>query len=84
MANKDVLIQALNYEEPARVPWVPYVGVHGGYLIGKDADEYLNSQLLISSAKATNILRTKNEALIQFNTFRMITHPFWHQQIRDP
>ncbi|MDD4752762.1 MAG: uroporphyrinogen decarboxylase family protein [Desulfitobacteriaceae bacterium] len=47
MANKDVLIQALNYEEPARVPWVPYVGVHGGYLIGKDADEYLNSAELL-------------------------------------
>jgi len=43
VTNKDVLMQALKYEEPNRVPWVPYVGVHGGYLIDKPADEYLHS-----------------------------------------
>lgn len=47
MPNKDILMQALRYEEPNRVPWVPYVGVHGGYLIDKPADEYLNSAELM-------------------------------------
>jgi len=26
-----------------RVPWVPFVGAHGGFLIGKNADEFLQS-----------------------------------------
>jgi MtaA/CmuA family methyltransferase len=47
MSNKDILYQALNYEEPSRSPWIPYVGVHGACLIGKPADEYLNSADLI-------------------------------------
>lgn len=47
MNNKDLLMKTLNYEETDRVPWVPYVGVHGGYLIGKSADEYLQSSQLI-------------------------------------
>lgn len=47
MSNKEILMTALRYEEPSRVPWVPYVGVHGAYLIGKDADEYLQSAELI-------------------------------------
>jgi MtaA/CmuA family methyltransferase len=29
--------------ETNRIPWVPFVGVHGGYLIGSDAKSYLNS-----------------------------------------
>lgn len=47
MTNKEILLSALRYEEPPRVPWVPYVGVHGAYLIGKDADEFLQSADLI-------------------------------------
>lgn len=47
MNNKDILMKALNYEKTSRVPWIPYVGVHGGYLIGKPADEYLKSADLI-------------------------------------
>ena len=30
-------------EPVERVPWVPFVGVHGGYLIGADAEQYLKS-----------------------------------------
>lgn len=43
MSNKDILMKALNFETPSRVPWVPYVGVHGAYLLNKPADEYLQS-----------------------------------------
>lgn len=47
MTNKEILMKALRYEEPKRTPWVPYVGVHGGYLIDKPADEFLNSSELL-------------------------------------
>ena len=47
MPNKDILLTALNYREPKRVPWVPYVGVHAAKLIGKSADEFLHSDDLI-------------------------------------
>lgn len=47
MNNKEILIKALKYEEPPRVPWVPYVGVHAAKLINKDADEFLKSVDLI-------------------------------------
>jgi uroporphyrinogen decarboxylase len=38
-----LLKKAFNLEEVERVPWVPFVGVHGGELIGVDADTYLKS-----------------------------------------
>lgn len=47
MSNKSILMEALNYGEPERIPWLPYVGVHGGYLIGKTAEELLKSPDLI-------------------------------------
>jgi len=47
MSNKDVLMQAIRLEETSRVPWVPYVGVHGGFLIDKPADEFLHSADLL-------------------------------------
>lgn len=52
MTNKEILMTALRYGEPPRVPWVPYVGVHGAYLLGKDADEYLKSADLICQGLA--------------------------------
>ncbi len=35
--------KAFALEEMERVPWVPFVGVHGGYLTGVDATTYLKS-----------------------------------------
>jgi MtaA/CmuA family methyltransferase len=35
--------KAFRLEETDRVPWVPFVGVHGGKLIGVDAEAYLKS-----------------------------------------
>lgn len=47
MTNKEILFQTLKYEETSRVPWIPYVGVHGAFLINKESDEYLQSAELI-------------------------------------
>ncbi len=38
-----LLEKAFKLEEVERTPWVPFVGVHGGYLIGVDAETYLKS-----------------------------------------
>jgi uroporphyrinogen decarboxylase len=35
--------KAFRLEETERAPWVPFVGVHGGKLIGVDAEAYLKS-----------------------------------------
>lgn len=38
-----LLKKAFKLEPVERVPWVPFVGVHGGQLIGIDAEQYLKS-----------------------------------------
>lgn len=43
MSGKEILLKALRGEPTPRVPWVPFVGVHGGALAGVDATEYLQS-----------------------------------------
>lgn len=43
MSNKNLLLAALRNQPTERVPWVPFVGVHGGSLIGVDATQYLKS-----------------------------------------
>jgi uroporphyrinogen decarboxylase len=43
LTGKEILLSALRNEATTRAAWVPFVGVHGGQLIGKTADEYLKS-----------------------------------------
>ena len=31
-------------EEVERIPWVPFVGAHGGKLLGMNAEDYLKSK----------------------------------------
>ena len=40
---KQILLDAFRNKKAERVPWVPFVGCHGGALIGVPADEYLKS-----------------------------------------
>jgi uroporphyrinogen decarboxylase len=43
MYGLSLIKQAISLKPVARIPWVPFVGVHGGYLTGVDAEEYLKS-----------------------------------------
>lgn len=43
MADKNLLFRALRGQPTERTPWVPFVGVHGGSLVGADATAYLQS-----------------------------------------
>jgi len=42
-SDKNLLLRALRGEAVTRPPWVPFVGVHGGALVGCDATAYLKS-----------------------------------------
>ena len=43
MTGKEILLNALQSKPVERVPWVPFVGVHGGSFVGADATAYLKS-----------------------------------------
>lgn len=47
MTNKELILAAIRGEETPRPAWLPFVGVHGGYVINKSAKEYLQSADLI-------------------------------------
>ena len=44
---KELLFSALRKEKTPRPAWVPFVGIHGGQIIGVSADDYLQSSELI-------------------------------------
>lgn len=49
--SKQLLFDALKGKKTERAPWLPFVGCHGGALIGKKADEYLKSgDLMVQGA----------------------------------
>ena len=52
MTGKELLLKAMNGEETPRPAWLPFVGCHGGKLIGKTASEYLQSaELMVEGLK---------------------------------
>ncbi|MDX1357656.1 MAG: uroporphyrinogen decarboxylase family protein [Clostridia bacterium] len=49
---KALVLSTIRMESTERIPWVPFVGCHGGSLIGKGADEYLkDADLIVSGQK---------------------------------
>lgn len=63
MPNKELLFSALVGEATERPPWVPFVGVHGGALVGVDATEYLKSADHIVNALKIAAERYKPDGL---------------------
>ena len=47
MNGKERIVKAFRSEAVDRIPWVPFVGVHGAFLTGDSADEYLKSSHLM-------------------------------------
>ena len=57
MTGKQLLLDAIAGKETSRPAWLPFVGCHGGFLIGKTATEYLKSaELLVEGLKRANSL----------------------------
>jgi hypothetical protein len=59
MNGLSLLEKAFRLEETERTPWVPFVGVHGGKLIGVDAESYLKSSrnLVDGISKAVDLYK---------------------------
>jgi len=55
----ELIKQAFALQPVGRIPWVPFVGVHGGYLISTDAETYLKSAEKITAgiSKAIELYR---------------------------
>jgi MtaA/CmuA family methyltransferase len=63
MTGKDLIIRAFHLEEVERVPWVPFVGIHGARLLDVPGDEYLQSADLISRGASQAVQRYKPDGL---------------------
>lgn len=63
MTGKQILLDALQGKTVERVPWVPFVGVHGGSLIGVNATEYLQSADHIVNGLEKAVERYKPDGL---------------------
>jgi MtaA/CmuA family methyltransferase len=47
MTGRELIRNAFKLKEIPRIPWIPFVGIHGAKLIGTSAGEYLKSTILI-------------------------------------
>ena len=57
MTGKELLLRAVRGEATPRPAWLPFVGCHGGKLIGKGAAEFLRSaDLLVEGLKKAHEL----------------------------
>ncbi len=63
MTGKERVLTALRNQKPDRIPWVPFVGCHGGALIDVPADELLRSGELIAQGASAAIERYEPDGL---------------------
>lgn len=63
MTGRERVLKAIKCEEVDRIPWVPFVGSHGGFLINKSADEYLKSATLIAKGTQAAIEKYKPDGI---------------------
>jgi uroporphyrinogen decarboxylase len=59
MKGLELIKKAFALQPVERVPWVPFVGVHGGFLTGVDADTYLKS--------ADEVVKGVSRAIEEYN-----------------
>ena len=63
MTGKELILKAFRLEEVERIPWVPFVGIHGAKLIDVPGDKYLQSSELISKGAARAVELYKPDGL---------------------
>jgi uroporphyrinogen decarboxylase len=59
MQGLELIKKAIALQPVERIPWVPFVGVHGGFLTGVDAETYLKS--------ADEIVKGVSKAIEEYN-----------------
>lgn len=68
MNGKELLLKALAGEETTRPAWVPFVGCHGGFLIGEKTPAYLQSaDLLVKGLKKAKELYKPDGLPVMFD-----------------
>jgi len=68
MTGKQLILSAIHNEETPRPAWLPFVGCHGGKLIGKSASEYLRSaELIVSGLKKAHELYQPDGLPVMFD-----------------
>lgn len=60
---KQRVIDAYRGKKTDKVPWVPYVGVHGAFLLGERADRYLQDADLLARGVLHSARRYKAEGI---------------------
>jgi MtaA/CmuA family methyltransferase len=63
MTGRQILLDAVRGKQTPRVPWLPFVGCHGGALIDRTASAYLRSSDLIVEGLSKAIELYKPDAL---------------------
>jgi MtaA/CmuA family methyltransferase len=63
MTGRERVLKAMRLEAVDHAPWVPFVGCHGGALIGVTADEYLRSEDLMVRGAAEAVRRYRPDGL---------------------
>ncbi|MDD4144438.1 MAG: uroporphyrinogen decarboxylase family protein, partial [Prolixibacteraceae bacterium] len=59
MYGLELIKRVFSLQPVERVPWIPFVGVHGGFLTGVDATSYLKS--------SGEIVRGVSKAIEEYN-----------------
>ncbi len=59
----EALQNAFQRKTPDRIPWMPFVGVHGGYIIGTEAKPYLQSADALYEGVHEAIVRYSPDAI---------------------
>ncbi len=68
MTGKEIILQAMRGEQTQRPAWLPFVGCHGGNLLGKTATEYLQSaSLMVEGLKTAHQLYQPDGLPITFD-----------------
>lgn len=63
MTGRDIVLAAVRNQKTPRPAWLPFVGCHGGHLIGRTAAEYLQSKDLILQGLTTAVGLYRPDAL---------------------
>ncbi len=68
MTGKQLLLDAIRGKKTERPAWLPFVGCHGGFLIGKSATEYLQSaELVVAGLKKAKSLYDPDGLPVMFD-----------------
>jgi uroporphyrinogen decarboxylase len=76
MTGREIIRKSFRLEPVPRTPWIPFVGIHGGNLIGVSAEEYLKSSDNIVAGMDRAIELYNRDKHPERSIYGLITGPF--------